>query len=835
MATDTLIINPVQHEYLLERVELLRLKASQQLAANRAEKGQFFTPQGIAQFMAGLFTHRPDTLQVLDPGAGVGSLSAALVAAACMWQTPPARIEITAYEIDPVLREYLQSTLEHCYQICRQKDIDFDYEIIPEDFIEAGIDMIMSNKTLFAPLCKSFNTIIMNPPYKKIHGKSRTRRLLQKAGIETSNLYTAFFWIAIELLEPDGEIVAITPRSFCNGPYFLPFRKAFLSTMSLQRIHVFEHRDRAFQDEDVLQENIIVHAAKAQQRNKIAISASEGPDDAWMSIREVTFDQVVKPDDPALFIRIVPDTLHQHIGQHVERLSTSLSELGVQISTGRVVDFRVREFLCEGNGEEKAPLIYPNNFLEGYITWPGKPGKKPNAIKIHPATASLLLPRGWYVLVKRFSAKEEKRRLVAAVYNPDRIDADLTGFENHVNYYHQDGHGLLPALAKGIAAFLNSTIADEYFRQFSGHTQVNATDLRNFRYPTKDQLIAIGERIGETFPPQQQLDDLVIERLGMATTSNDLQARKKIEEAMEILRALQVPRALINQRSALTLLALSNVKPDSNWADASAPLYGITEMMNYFRVQFGITYAPNTHETVRRQTIHQFVQMNLVIPNPDDPNRPINSPKTRYQIESNLLALITSFGTDAWENKLRNYLATAQGLQRLRERERSQALIPVRLPDGSEINITAGGQNTLIKQIIEDFCPRFTPGGVVIYVGDAGDKFKLFERTYFEQLGVHVNEHSKMPDVIIHVPDQNWLVLIEAVTSHGPINMKRHNELKDLFRASKSPLVFVTVFPTRKVMKKYLQEIAWATEVWIAESPGHIIHFNGERFLGPYE
>lgn len=144
--------------------------------------------------MAGLFTHRPDTLHVLDLGAGVGSLSAALVAAACTWQTPPARIKITAYEIDPVLREYLQSTLEHCCQICRQKDIDFDYEIIPEDFIEAGIDMLMSNKTLFAPLCKSFNTIIMNPPYKKIHGKSRTRRLLQKAGIETSNLYTAFFW-----------------------------------------------------------------------------------------------------------------------------------------------------------------------------------------------------------------------------------------------------------------------------------------------------------------------------------------------------------------------------------------------------------------------------------------------------------------------------------------------------------------------------------------------------------------------------------------------------------------------------------------------------------------
>ena len=162
-------------------------------------------------------------------------------------------------------------------------------------------------------------------------------------------------------------------------------------------------------------------------------------------------------------------------------------------------------------------------------------------------------------------------------------------------------------------------------------------------------------------------------------------------------------------------------------------------------------------------------------------------------------------------------------------------LIPVRLPNGTELKITAGGQNVLVKKIVEDFCPRFTPGGVVVYVGDTGDKQRHIESGYFEQLGVRMDEHGKIPDVVVHLPEKNWLVLIEAVTSHGPIGLKRHNELKDLFKGARAGLVFVTSFLTRRAMTRYLADIAWETEVWVAEAPSHIIHFNGERFLGPYE
>ena len=306
-------------------------------------------------------------------------------------------------------------------------------------------------------------------------------------------------------------------------------------------------------------------------------------------------------------------------------------------------------------------------------------------------------------------------------------------------------------------------------------------------------------------------------------------------EALAILKALSAPREQQNERSALALLALLGMTPRKRWSEAEAPLLGITEMMNVFRDQFGKEYAPNTRETVRRFTVHQFVQMGLVVANPDDPSRPVNSPDNRYQAAPALLKLARTYGSRLWAHNLTGFLKNAKGIDRLRLREREMVLIPVRLPNGTELKITAGGQNVLVKKIVEDFCPRFTPGGVVVYVGDTGDKQRHIEPGYLERLGVKMDEHGKIPDVVVHLPEKNWLVLIEAVTSHGPIGLKRHNELKDLFKGARAGLVFVTSFLTRRAMTRYLADIAWETEVWVAEAPSHIIHFNGERFLGPYE
>lgn len=309
---------------------------------------------------------------------------------------------------------------------------------------------------------------------------------------------------------------------------------------------------------------------------------------------------------------------------------------------------------------------------------------------------------------------------------------------------------------------------------------------------------------------------------------------KRIDEALAILTSLNIPREQQNERSALVLLALLGMTPRKSWSAATDPMLGITEMMNVFRDQFGKTYAPNTRETVRRFTVHQFVQIGLVVANPDDPHRPVNSPANRYQIDPALLKLVRTFGSPAWTESLAAYVATAGALGRLQPRERDMVLVAVKLPSGKKVPLTAGGQNELVKKIIEDFCPRFTPGGIVVYLGDTGQKQRHVEAGYLERLGVKIDEHGKMPDVVVHLRDKDWLVLIEAVTSHGPIGIKRHNELKALFGSAQSGLVFVTAFLTRRAMTKYLNDIAWETEVWIAEAPSHIIHFNGERFLGPY-
>ena len=311
-------------------------------------------------------------------------------------------------------------------------------------------------------------------------------------------------------------------------------------------------------------------------------------------------------------------------------------------------------------------------------------------------------------------------------------------------------------------------------------------------------------------------------------------AAKRIDEALSILAALGAPREQQNERSALVLLALLGMTPREPWSSATNPPLGITEMMNIFRDRFGKEYAPNTRETVRRYSVHQFVQMGLVMANPDDPDRPVNSPANCYQATPALLSLARTFDSPEWSESLEAFLNTAGEIGKLKPRERAMAMVAVTLPGGKRIRLTAGGQNELVKKIVEEFCPRFTPGGIVVYLGDTGRKHRHIETGYLDRLGVKIDVHGKMPDLVVHLPDKDWLILIEAVTSHGPIGIKRHNELKTLFGSARSGLVFVTAFLSRRAMTKYLGEIAWETEVWIAEAPSHIIHFNGERFLGPY-
>ena len=282
-----------------------------------------------------------------------------------------------------------------------------------------------------------------------------------------------------------------------------------------------------------------------------------------------------------------------------------------------------------------------------------------------------------------------------------------------------------------------------------------------------------------------------------------------IEEALAIIKAVGLPRAQQNERSAVTLLALLNLTPKKTWAEAEAPLVGITPVMDWAHEHYKKKYAPNTRETFRRQTMHQFVAAGLVLYNPDKQDRSVNSPKAVYQIEPATLALIRRFGTKKWASKLKAYLTEHQSLIAQYAKERKRNLIPVAIAPGKTISLSPGEHSELIRAIMEDFAPRFAPGSGLVYVGDTGEKWGYFDKPLLTELGVEVDAHGKMPDVVLHFRDKNWLLLIESVTSHGPVDGKRHAELSALFAGSRSGLVYVTAFPNRAIMGRYLGEIAW--------------------------
>ncbi len=310
--------------------------------------------------------------------------------------------------------------------------------------------------------------------------------------------------------------------------------------------------------------------------------------------------------------------------------------------------------------------------------------------------------------------------------------------------------------------------------------------------------------------------------------------RRKRDEAMRILQAMGFGGRQSNELACHALLALLGLRPEQSWRDAGSPLRGITPIIKFVEDEYGVKYAPNTRETVRDEAVKYFVEAGIVVRNPDEPGRATNSGKTVYQVEPTALALIQSFGSPTWEARLESYLSSRGRIREELERSREMVRIPVTIGAGKQVALSPGGQNPLIKQVIEEFCPRFVPGGRVIYIGDAEDKFRHLDKAYLRNLGVELAAASKLPDVVVHDTRRGWLLLVEAVTSAGPVDGKRRKELKKLFQGFGEGLVFVTAFESRQSMRSFLSEIAWESEVWVAESPEHMIHFNGERFLGPY-
>jgi adenine-specific DNA-methyltransferase len=458
--------------------------------------------------MASLFGPFPNVVRLLDAGAGAGALTAAFVSRLCKNRDGVRAVEATLYELDPFIQDALSETMQDCQRLCAEAAIRFSFTIHASDFIQEMSARL--GDSLFATKPPNFDAAIVNPPYRKIGTNSVERCCLRHVGVETSNLYAGFISLIQRLLVPGGQLVGITPRSFCNGPYFRSFREDFLTTLEVHRLHIFESRGAAFRNDSVLQENIIFHAIKGRkQPRELVISSSSGEHGDVVTENVVPFAEVVHEHDTENFVHIPSASGHAVAKKAMDALHTSLASLGLTVSTGPVVDFRLKDAIRRQPERGTVPLLYPCHFNGGSVHWPKPDARKPNAILNNQETRPWLVRSGMYLLTKRFTSKEERRRLVACLFDPKDLDAQWLGFENHLNYFHENGHGLERNLAVGLFAFLNSTIVDQYFRSFSGHTQVNATDLRKLSYPDRKTLQAMGREIQELHQPQNKIDELV--------------------------------------------------------------------------------------------------------------------------------------------------------------------------------------------------------------------------------------------------------------------------------------------------------------------------------------
>ncbi len=457
--------------------------------------------------MAGLFTQKTEnTCRLLDAGAGAGSLSTAFLD---RWVSSGLRlssIKADVFEIDELLCPPLARALGKY-----KKFPNSSITVRNTDFIHTASEWLSDNS--FAEELPKYTHAILNPPYQKIRSDSAHRAALRRIGVETVNLYAAFVALALSLLDDHGQLVAIIPRSFCNGPYYRSFRNFMLQRAALRHLHLFRSRDKAFKEDGVLQENVIIYLECGGKQGIVKISTSTDDTFADLTTHSYPFDRIVFPDDPEQFIH-VPTSPKKSGIDLFPNLRYSLSDLGLNVSTGPVVDFRVKTYLCTMPEAGTVPLLYPSHCSkDGSTTWPMPMKKKPNAIQYNGDTEKWLYPRGFYCVVRRFSAKEEKRRIVASIVDPALFDAPMLGFENHLNVFHEKKRGLPEALARGLAVFLNTTAVDEYFRRFSGHTQVNATDLRLMKYPHRDVLTELGKWVVQQGKLEQPVIDKKLETL----------------------------------------------------------------------------------------------------------------------------------------------------------------------------------------------------------------------------------------------------------------------------------------------------------------------------------
>ena len=819
---------------------LSRLYAIHASEAHRKSRGQFFTSPDIAQFMAGWSQPLPSGAYVLEPGAGTGILLAAL--AENQARQPGLRhLRALAYETEAALRPALALALGYVRAWLGERGIGFDFQIQADDFILANASRLRPAPLLDPGLDgPAPHLVISNPPYFKIPRTDPRAALLADVVHGQPNLYSLFMAAAARLVRPEGHLVFITPRSFCSGPYFRQFRKVFFREIALRRIHVFESRTEAFGRDEVLQENVIIAGQRTPAPPAtVTVSTSQGALDlGGAQAHTLAFKDVLDLDTSQAILSIPTKPSDISLKGVFESWADRLRTMGVEVSTGPVVPFRTHALVTDvEQAAGTAPLVWVQHIRRMAVQWPLAGFAKPQRIRVETATYGLLLPNANYVLVRRFSPKEENSRLTAAPYLGGELPSDFLAVENHINYLHRPRGALTETETLGLAAFLNSRWVDQYFRIISGNTQVSATELRELPLPPPPAIHRIGERLRAAGPGGRVvlLNEVVGEELNLPPNALNGEGdhMPKIEEAKDFLTRLGLPPAQRNELAALTLLALGNLAEGDPWRKTQRRSLRIHDMLKFIEAQYRKRYAENTRETFRRQVLHQFEQARIVDRNPDDPGLPTNSPRTHYALSEAILPVAQAYGSKVGQRLLEKFKAEQGTLLDLYQKRRRHNLIALKSPAGREFLLSPGRHNQLQIQVVDEFRPRFAPTSKLLYLGDTADKTVFLDSRALQRLGFPLDKHGKLPDILLYSARQKRLFLVEVVTSHGPVSPKRYRELEALLTACPADRIYVSVFPDFKEYLRHAREIAWETEIWIAEAPDHLIHYNGQKFLRP--
>lgn len=815
------------------------------------QHGQFLTPPNTAHYMAKRLGQINSGATIIEPSVGSGVLACAVIEQ-LITENRSIEIWLDAYETDKELCDVARDVLTLASKKAKQSGIIIHWQVFNEDFVLACLPE--HQPSLFGTeqsRRKMYNFVISNPPYFKLNAEDKRVKAIAGKINGHTNIYTIFMALSTKLLAPKGKACFIVPRSFCSGVYFSEFRRDLLKDVTPLAIHVFQSRNDVFKGDKVLQENVIFSFEKLSQPKKQrywagSVNISVSKDDSELNEnvlnRQVSFQHFLNDRDGQVFFRLPTGIHDEQILEAVDQWDGSLEKYGWQVSTGRVVPFRtghlLKEKLTTGNGT--VPLLWMQNVKPYYVDYPLSEFDKPRAISTQDAV--LLVPNSNYVLLRRFSSKEDRRRLVSAPLIGKDFNFEQIGFENHLNFIYGKKGALLPSEAVGLSALFNSAIIDRYFRIVNGNTQVNAAELRILSLPPVEVIRNIGGKIQQIpTPTAEQADNIIFSTLWqmklLAEEFPMIQETRltmgKIEQAQEVLEALGLPSAQQNEVSALTLLALARLSEKAQWKDASSQSLRVHDILVKIKQDYGREYAENSRETIRRKVLHQLEQAGIVVRNADDPSRSTNSGLNNYVLSELVLDVLHSYGTSKWKSQINKFFAQQGSLLEIYQKTREQNKIPLQVADGKIYKLSPGKHNKLEVAIVEEFAPRFAPGAKLIYLGDTAKKTLVFDETAFIKLNIPVSEHGKFPDVILYDSKKKWLFLVEAVTSHGPVSPKRQFELEKLFEMCKAAKIYVTAFLDFSTYKKYANDIAWETEVWMAEMPSHMIHFNGDKFLGP--